>query len=222
MKSGFGGGLKRNRVLAEIAANSTTETRVLQLIAANASGGSAVKDYSSTQVATGVDALCSGGSFLDSTAKHFFQTTTTIPADTLEVDDLVSIQAIIFIESNGHPGDLNCTLELAGTVIAQNVSYVPVTGDTLLLKAEGVVTAAGASGTVKFTAISLQSSPRTHTGSTAAGGSFQGGQNGFTNTAALSINTTSTATVQVSAQWDSKNDSKNCELRQLSYTVLAG
>lgn len=43
MKSGFGGGLKRNRVLAEIAANSTTETRVLQLIAANASGGSAVK-----------------------------------------------------------------------------------------------------------------------------------------------------------------------------------
>ena len=129
---------------------------------------------------------------------------------------------IIFIESNGHPGDLNCTLELAGTVIAQNVSYVPVTGDTLLLKAEGVVTAAGASGTVKFTAISLQSSPRTHTGSTAAGGSFQGGQNGFTNTAALSINTTSTATVQVSAQWDSKNDSKNCELRQLSYTVLAG
>jgi hypothetical protein len=53
MKSGFGGGLKRNRVLAEIAANSTTETRVLQLISANAQSLTADQTASLNNVSLG-------------------------------------------------------------------------------------------------------------------------------------------------------------------------
>lgn len=153
----------------------------------------------------------------------FFQTTATIPADTLEVDDLVLVQAIIKTTSNTASGSfLTGTIKLAGTVISQNVQFYPLTNDMLLLRAEGVVTAAGASGTMKFTGTVLQSSPQLPTGQQAVTAVRRGGLNGFTNTAALSIDTTSTATLQVSAQWAVINDNSVCELRQLSYTVLAG